>query len=457
MKHIYKKRSIIFFLASTLIILLACMATLFWQGQHTQNTHAADISFVGAPTLPASTVDSILARLGSPMVGEGKVIEQAAQANNIDDAFALAVWNIETSEGQAGVGRTYLNPGGVRSSYGYPAGLGGYTVYPSYAAGIQDWFSIVKSRYVSRGLSSVYTLCVPYVGTSNSYVWAGNVTALMYRFRGETPPPAPTAVVQATAPPAPTAIVQATPTLQATTAPAAAQNTNKQSALQPQATPKSIQPVTPMPQTSSHPQVQPQQSGQRSPFILSTIILAALGIALSALLLGKRKIAVSVQQAVQAEYNPITPAPMLYTDQNAYWQELDTAPQIPAAQVELDFASVYAAQPPFQQATLSVSEYSVVPLATAATPVRGNLLRHYRMTESLDQEPASISGPSHEYSQPARQTAPTTEDLFYNQIANALERQPEPGYIPAAAVNISRTRSSQFRPRRLVPLPPENL
>ncbi|HEY4386411.1 MAG TPA: hypothetical protein VGN34_18290, partial [Ktedonobacteraceae bacterium] len=161
-----KARSAIFFIVGTVIVLLACVTTVFYQNQQKQSTHAADLTFVGSPTLPASTVDSILARMGSPMVGVGAVVEQAARKDSIDDAFALAVWAVETSDGAAGVGRTALNPGGVRSSAGYPVGPGGYTLYSSYAEGVSDWFDLVKSRYVDRGLTSVYNLCVPYVGTS---------------------------------------------------------------------------------------------------------------------------------------------------------------------------------------------------------------------------------------------------------------------------------------------------
>ena len=47
----------------------------------------ADLSVVGQPSLPAATVDVIFSHLGSPMVGTGKVIEQVASQEHIDDAF----------------------------------------------------------------------------------------------------------------------------------------------------------------------------------------------------------------------------------------------------------------------------------------------------------------------------------------------------------------------------------
>src|SRR5690348_14058800 len=154
-----QRRSMLFLLLSTLVILLGGMITLLWQQQSREQTQADSTYVVGPPTLPAETVNSILA--GTPMAGTGAVIEEASRNTNIDDAFALGVWWTETNDGAAGVGLSYRNPGGVRSSAGYAVGGGGYTIYPSYAAAINDWFDIVESRYINRGLTSVYTICYP--------------------------------------------------------------------------------------------------------------------------------------------------------------------------------------------------------------------------------------------------------------------------------------------------------
>ncbi len=149
---------------------------------------AGDLSVVGQPTLPATTVDAIFRRVGSPMAGAGQVVVQASHQANIDDAFALAVWWNETSDGEAGVGLADRNPGGVRGSAGYPSAFDGYTIYPSYSVAIVDWFNLIRSRYVDRGLSTVYAISHPYVGTSSSPLWAAKVVALMLKYRGEAPP-----------------------------------------------------------------------------------------------------------------------------------------------------------------------------------------------------------------------------------------------------------------------------
>jgi hypothetical protein len=158
--------------------------------------HASSDSVVGPPSLPAATVDAIFRRLGSPMVGTGQAVETASRAANIDDAFALAVWWTETNDGEAGVGSADRNPGSVRGSIGYPSAYDGYTIYPSYTAAVNYWFSMMKRNYIDRGLTTVSAIAHPYVGTSTSYLWAGKVTTLMNRYRAEapvsTPKPTPT-------------------------------------------------------------------------------------------------------------------------------------------------------------------------------------------------------------------------------------------------------------------------
>jgi hypothetical protein len=124
------------------------------------------------------------------MVGTGQAVEAASRAQNIDDAFALAVWWTETNDGAAGVGLADRNPGSVRGSVGYPSAYDGYTIYPSFSAAVTYWFSMLKKVYIDRGLTTVSAISHPYVGTSTSYLWAGKVIALMQRYRGEAPPSA---------------------------------------------------------------------------------------------------------------------------------------------------------------------------------------------------------------------------------------------------------------------------
>lgn len=188
------KRHLLHLLALSLVILLAGggIALLYQWNQGTTSGFASGDNVVGPPSLPAATVDAIFQRVGSPMVGTGTAVEAAARSRNIDDAFALAVWWTETNDGAAGVGSADLNPGSVRGSTGYPSAYDGYTIYPSYTAAVNYWFMMMQRVYIDRGLTSVYTIAHPYVGTSTSDLWAGKVFALMQRYRAEAPPPTPT-------------------------------------------------------------------------------------------------------------------------------------------------------------------------------------------------------------------------------------------------------------------------
>lgn len=194
-----------FSLLFLVIIMTSGSVTLLWQLQQKQSTRAAYQTsmdagnVIGEPTLPAATVDAIFARMGSPMVGTGSVVEQVARQTHIDDAFAMGVWYVETSDGAAGVGRADRNPGSIRGTTGYPSAYDGYTIYPSYTAAIIDWFNVLHNRYVNRGLTSAFSICYPYVGTANSYQWAVKVVKLMYRYRGEAPPVTATPNVRLTA------------------------------------------------------------------------------------------------------------------------------------------------------------------------------------------------------------------------------------------------------------------
>ncbi len=183
-------------LSMVVILLGGCVALLWQMQQGSAASHAvpampADVSVVGPPSLSAATINAIFTQYGSSMAGTGTTIETLSRRYNIDDAFALGVWWTETNDGMAGVGSADRNPGSVRGSPNYPSAWDGYTIYPSFTAAISDWFSILNGRYISSGLTTVFSIARPYVGTSSYPLWAGKVIALIYRYRGVAPPPPP--------------------------------------------------------------------------------------------------------------------------------------------------------------------------------------------------------------------------------------------------------------------------
>jgi hypothetical protein len=197
-KHLYRV-----LLLSLIVVLMGGGAAFLYQ-VHLGSTsgHASADDVVGPPTVPGYYVDEIFRRVGSPMVGTGPAVEAASRKYNIDDAFALAVFWTETNDGAAGVGLADNNPGSVRGSTGYPSAYDGYTIYPSFTAAVNYWFYMLKRVYIDRGLTSVYAIAHPYVGTSTSNLWADKVVALIEKYHAEAPPmPTPTPTPTATTPP----------------------------------------------------------------------------------------------------------------------------------------------------------------------------------------------------------------------------------------------------------------
>lgn len=182
-----QKRSYAVLLCSMLLIIMGGAATLLWQAQQGTATRAAGANIVGPPSLPAAYIDQIFAQNGSRMAGTGQLIENESRLTNIDDAFALGVFSAETSYGMAGVGINCFNPGSISGP-----GCGGFKGYASYSAAIIDWFTIVKNDYVvGRGLTTVYAISGPYVGTSGAGIWAAKVVNSMARYQAQTAPPPP--------------------------------------------------------------------------------------------------------------------------------------------------------------------------------------------------------------------------------------------------------------------------
>jgi hypothetical protein len=110
---------------------------------------------VGDPTLSAAAIDAILAEYGSPAQGQGAVFYQMGRKYGIDPAFALAFYVEESHCGTRGVARFTHGIGNIRWTPGFD-NYEGYRAYPDYAAGIEDWFKLIRELYVDGwGLQTV--------------------------------------------------------------------------------------------------------------------------------------------------------------------------------------------------------------------------------------------------------------------------------------------------------------
>lgn len=178
---------------SVLLILLAVLACVFYSMTHAQQpvvslqsstplmyqaasqhgTHAAAQvhlagSIIGPPTITASFIDHILDVAQSPAKGIGTVMYRLGTQYDIDPAYALAFFHHESDYGKAGMAISTHSIGNIRCTTGYPCDpSGGYRAYPSYAASVADWYTLIHDVYLANGLTTVQTIIPVYAPSTD--------------------------------------------------------------------------------------------------------------------------------------------------------------------------------------------------------------------------------------------------------------------------------------------------
>jgi hypothetical protein len=131
-------------------------------------------SVVGGPSLSAEFINQVLANAGSPAAGQGDTFYSMSVKYNIDDAWAMAFYRHESSYGLAGEARSSLSIGNLRCVYkGYedlgPWCADGYAHWPSWQAGIEAWYRLIRNMYVnSWGCSTVESIIPHYAPTADN-------------------------------------------------------------------------------------------------------------------------------------------------------------------------------------------------------------------------------------------------------------------------------------------------
>ena len=147
-------------------------------------------SVVGSATISAQAIDLILAQYGSPAAGQGATFAALGAQYGIDPAFALAFYVQESRCGTRGVARFTHGIGNIRWTVGF-ASYEGYRAYPDYAAGIRDWFQLIRTLYVDDwGLQTVAAIVPRYApaGDNNDPVaYTATVEALVATWRARPP------------------------------------------------------------------------------------------------------------------------------------------------------------------------------------------------------------------------------------------------------------------------------
>ncbi len=118
-------------------------------------------SVVAGPSLSADFLNRVLASAGSPAAGTGQALADLSRQYHIDDAYALAVFQKESSFGRSGAGFQDHALGNIVCA-GYPTCNGRFRSYASWGAGYADFYQLITTEYVVRGLSTVETITPVY-------------------------------------------------------------------------------------------------------------------------------------------------------------------------------------------------------------------------------------------------------------------------------------------------------
>jgi hypothetical protein len=124
-------------------------------------------SVLGDPSLSADLINQVLSTASSPATGTGQALYDLSVQSGIDDAYALAVFEKESSFGRYGAGFEDHALGNIVCA-GYPTCNGRFRWYPSWEAGYEDFYQLISREYVARGLSTVETITPVYAPSSEN-------------------------------------------------------------------------------------------------------------------------------------------------------------------------------------------------------------------------------------------------------------------------------------------------
>ncbi|HVB21871.1 MAG TPA: hypothetical protein VNG51_08005 [Ktedonobacteraceae bacterium] len=129
-------------------------------------------SVVGRPSLSAAFINRVLVAYHSPAVGLGQVMVTDSLSFHIDDVFALAFFWHESQFGRLGVAAVTRSVGNIVCTPGYSSCVGRFRSYASWQAGCLDWFRLLATEYLPRGLSTVEQIVPVYAPASENNVAA---------------------------------------------------------------------------------------------------------------------------------------------------------------------------------------------------------------------------------------------------------------------------------------------
>jgi hypothetical protein len=133
----------------------------------------------GRPSLSPSFINRVLAFYHSPAAGLGQAMYTDSLRYHIDDAFALAFFLHESRFGTTGVARYTHSLGNIICTPGWLRCVGRFRWYSSFAAGCLDWFRLLATEYLPRGLSTLARIVPVYAPSSDGNNVSGYINAVV--------------------------------------------------------------------------------------------------------------------------------------------------------------------------------------------------------------------------------------------------------------------------------------
>ena len=145
----------------------------------------------GKPSISTPTINAILAN--GPMAGQGKLIFQMAKKHNVDPAFALGFFRLESSFCSKGLGEKNNNPGNIKVVKTYRNKKGEvkrriqFGKFESIGQGIEAWFRLIArdKNYYRAGKYHLEPIVEVYAPRSENVtdVYIANVRASVKQYR----------------------------------------------------------------------------------------------------------------------------------------------------------------------------------------------------------------------------------------------------------------------------------
>jgi hypothetical protein len=136
------------------------------KSDHPVSNHASGSSVVGAPSISAEKINSILCNAGSPACGAGQTFYDDGVKYGIDPVYALAFFKHESSFGTQGAATRTLSIGNINCSSGYSC-IGRFRAYPTWNGGIHDWFKLISEVYIGQFHASTVEQVIPHYAPSS--------------------------------------------------------------------------------------------------------------------------------------------------------------------------------------------------------------------------------------------------------------------------------------------------